>query len=150
MSARDLSATRRRTVAQTTGPPRCKSRYESRPHLYVDEGITIQRFLSAGLSQRIIITRVPVLIGDGIPLFGTLRRDVRLRHLATRPYFTGENNEQFCLADHGMLWSEVPGVSSSCAKPREHKCSPAIILRWTIAAARTCVDILSELRPSLA
>ena len=58
-------------------------------HLYVDGGITIQRFLRAGLIQRFIVTRVPVLIGDGVPLFGTLRRDVRLRHVATRHYPSG-------------------------------------------------------------
>src|SRR5882672_5864752 len=37
-------------------------------HIYVDGGVTIQRFLQAGLIQRLIITRVPVLIGDGVPL----------------------------------------------------------------------------------
>ncbi len=36
-------------------------------HVYVDGGITIQRFLRDGLIQRLIITRVPVLIGEGIP-----------------------------------------------------------------------------------
>src|SRR5207249_10074395 len=39
-------------------------------HIYVDGGITIQRFLEAGLIHRLIIARVPVLIGGGIPLFG--------------------------------------------------------------------------------
>src|SRR5260370_26508206 len=58
-------------------------------HLYVDGGITIQGFLRAGLIQRLIITRVPVLIGDGIPLFGSLPRDIRLRHVATRQYPSG-------------------------------------------------------------
>jgi dihydrofolate reductase len=58
-------------------------------HLYVDGGITIQNFLRAGLIQRLIITRVPVLIGDGIPLFGALPRDVRLRHIATQHYPSG-------------------------------------------------------------
>ena len=42
-------------------------------HIYVDGGITIQRFLEAGLIQRLIITHVPVLIGSGIPLFGASR-----------------------------------------------------------------------------
>ena len=42
-------------------------------HAYVDGGITIQRFLRAGLVQRIVVTRVPVLIGTGIPLFGPSR-----------------------------------------------------------------------------
>ena len=58
-------------------------------HLYIDGGITIQGFQRAGLIQRLIITRVPVLIGDGIPLFGSLPRDVRLRHVATRHYPSG-------------------------------------------------------------
>ena len=58
-------------------------------HLYIDGGITIQGFLRAGLIQRLVITRVPVLIGDGIPLFGLLPHDVRLRHVATRYYPSG-------------------------------------------------------------
>ncbi|HEY8258502.1 MAG TPA: dihydrofolate reductase family protein [Gemmatimonadales bacterium] len=58
-------------------------------HAYVDGGITIQRFLRAGLIQRLIITRVPVLIGAGIPLFGATDRDIRLEHVATRQYASG-------------------------------------------------------------
>src|SRR5439155_23093338 len=52
-------------------------------HIYVDGGITIQRFLEAGLIHRLIITRVPVLIGGGIPLFGSVPRDIPLKHAAT-------------------------------------------------------------------
>jgi dihydrofolate reductase len=58
-------------------------------HAYVDGGITIQRFLEAGLIHRLVITRVPVLIGAGIPLFGSLTRDIVLRHVATRQYASG-------------------------------------------------------------
>jgi len=58
-------------------------------HLYVDGGVTIQRFLRSGLIQRLIITRVPVLIGSGIPLFGDLPRDVTLEHVATRALPSG-------------------------------------------------------------
>jgi dihydrofolate reductase len=58
-------------------------------HAYVDGGITIQRFLQAGLIQRLIITRVPILLGAGIPLFGPLERDIVLRHVATRQYASG-------------------------------------------------------------
>lgn len=57
--------------------------------LYVDGGVTIQRFLRAGVIQRLILTRVPVLIGQGIPLFGSLPRDIPLRHVATRSYDSG-------------------------------------------------------------
>jgi dihydrofolate reductase len=58
-------------------------------HAYVDGGITIQRFLQAGLIQRLIITRVPVLIGSGIPLFGSIAHDVALKHVRTRQYPSG-------------------------------------------------------------
>jgi dihydrofolate reductase len=58
-------------------------------HLYVDGGITIQRFLRAGLVDHLTITRVPVLIGDGIPLFGSLPRDIRLHHKSTQQYPSG-------------------------------------------------------------
>jgi dihydrofolate reductase len=46
--------------------------------LYVDGGRTIQDFLRAGLLDDLVITRIPVLIGEGIPLFGALPKDVRL------------------------------------------------------------------------
>lgn len=58
-------------------------------HAYIDGGVTVQRFLRAGLIQRLIITRIPVLIGSGIPLFGLTDRDIRLRHLGTRQFPSG-------------------------------------------------------------
>jgi dihydrofolate reductase len=58
-------------------------------HIYVDGGLTIQAFLRAGLIQRLVITRVPVLIGSGIALFGATSGDIALRHIATRPYASG-------------------------------------------------------------
>ena len=88
----DLSAAHGGVVEQMAGPPAdIVSRLAARGarHLYVDGGITIQRFLRAGLVDRLIITRVPVLIGEGIPLFGSLARDIRLHHVATRHYPSG-------------------------------------------------------------
>jgi dihydrofolate reductase len=58
-------------------------------HAYIDGGITIQQFLTAGLIQRLIITRVPVLIGTGIPLFGAVPRDIALTHVGTRQFASG-------------------------------------------------------------
>ena len=67
-------------------------------HLYIDGGITIQGFLRAGLIQRLIITRVPVLIGEGIPLFGMLPHDIRLHHVATRHYPSGLVQSEYLVA----------------------------------------------------
>ena len=88
----DLSAAVGGVVEQMAGTPAeivAQLAARGAHHLYVDGGITIQGFLRAGLVQRLIITRVPVLIGDGIPLFGALPGDLRLRHVATRHYPSG-------------------------------------------------------------
>jgi dihydrofolate reductase len=70
-------------------------------HLYIDGGITIQRFLRAGLIEKLVITRVPVLIGTGIPLFGDLAADIRLDHVATRTYPSGLVQSEYRIACHG-------------------------------------------------
>jgi len=88
----DLSAAGGGVLERMAGPPgeiASQLAAKGAHHLYVDGGITIQRFLIAGLIQRLIITRVPVLIGDGVPLFGTLPHDIRLRHVMTRHYPSG-------------------------------------------------------------
>jgi dihydrofolate reductase len=90
----DLSAASARggRVEQMGGPPaEIASRLSDSGarHVYVDGGVTIQGFLRAGLIQRLVVSRVPVLIGGGIPLFGALPRDVSLRHVATRAFAGG-------------------------------------------------------------
>jgi len=67
-------------------------------HVYVDGGITIQRFLQEGFIQRLIITRVPVLIGTGIPLFGAVPHDIVLKHVATRQYASGLVQSEYLVA----------------------------------------------------
>lgn len=67
-------------------------------HVYVDGGVTIQRFIQAGLLQRLIITRVPVLIGTGIPLFGAVPRDIVLKHVATRQYASGLVQSEYAIS----------------------------------------------------
>ena len=97
----DLSAAAGGVVEQMSGAPAEIARRlaaSGAHHLYIDGGITIQRFLRAGLIGRLIITRVPVLIGEGIPLFGTLPRDIRPRHVATRHYESGLVQSEYEIA----------------------------------------------------
>ncbi|MDQ2690245.1 MAG: dihydrofolate reductase, partial [Chloroflexota bacterium] len=51
--------------------------------VYVDGGATIQAFLRAGLIDTLVLTRIPVLIGQGRPLFGPLPGDIHLVHEGT-------------------------------------------------------------------
>jgi dihydrofolate reductase len=88
----DVAAVEAGVVEQMSGDPAdVLARLEARGyrHVYVDGGITIQRFLRAGLIQKFVVTRVPVLIGTGIPLFGALEKDIRLEHIETRQYPSG-------------------------------------------------------------
>jgi dihydrofolate reductase len=68
-------------------------------HLYVDGGKTIQGFLNAGLIDELTITRVPILIGAGVPLFGPLNHDIRLAHIATRQFESGFVQSKYRVAD---------------------------------------------------
>ena len=89
-------------VEQMSGPPEViASTLAGRgfQHIYVDGGVTIHRFLDAGLIDRIVVTRVPVLIGSGIPLFGPLQRDIALRHVATRQFASGLVQSEYELAE---------------------------------------------------
>jgi dihydrofolate reductase len=88
----DTSAIRGARVERMSGPPpEIVSRLAASgaQHAYIDGGITVQQFLRAGLIQRLVITRVPVLVGQGIPLFGSLAQDVILRHISTQTYASG-------------------------------------------------------------
>ena len=71
-------------------------------HVYVDGGETVQQFLRAGLIDRITITRVPVLIGSGISIFGALDGDVRLRHVKTRQYPSGLVQSEYAVLPQGQ------------------------------------------------
>jgi dihydrofolate reductase len=72
-------------------------------HLYIDGGKTIQAFLAAGLITRMIINRLPILIGSGIPLFGRLPGDVRLDHVRTQSYRGG-----MVQTEYKVIGSRVP------------------------------------------
>ena len=72
-------------------------------HLYVDGGVTIQKFLNAGAIERLIITRIPVLIGKGIPLFGPVDQDIKLSHVGTKTYPSGLVQSEYYVVPRALL-----------------------------------------------
>ena len=58
-------------------------------NIYIDGGKTIQGFLFHDLIDRIIITRIPILLGNGIPLFGMIGRELSFRHVETKIFPNG-------------------------------------------------------------
>lgn len=62
---------------------------EGMEHAYIDGGAIIQSFLRDGLINQMIITTIPILLGVGIPLFGSLDHDIKLTHIDTTAYEFG-------------------------------------------------------------
>jgi len=56
---------------------------------YVDGGMVIQQFVAAGLLSDMTISVIPVLLGEGIRLFGKTGRDVPLTLVRSKAFESG-------------------------------------------------------------
>ncbi|NDK34931.1 dihydrofolate reductase family protein [Rhodovulum sulfidophilum] len=84
----DLSPTEAMRMLQSEGHRR----------VYVDGGRVIQSFLRAGLIADMVITTVPVLLGEGRRLFGSLAGEIRLQHEKTKSYPSGLVQSRYRIA----------------------------------------------------
>jgi len=66
--------------------------------VYIDGGKVIQEFLRNDLVDEITISRAPVLIGNGLPLFGRLGADVQLVHAGTTSSDSGMTSSLYYVA----------------------------------------------------
>jgi dihydrofolate reductase len=89
--------------AMSGTPPKIFARLASQGarHVYIDGGRVIQQFLAAGLIRRLIITRIPILLGRGIPLFGPIPQDIPLRHVRTQSYPSGLVQSEYSIDQQG-------------------------------------------------
>jgi len=58
-------------------------------HIYIDGGRVIQSFLKHGLVSEMTLTTIPILLGEGIKLFGTLERPLHLNLKSAKGYPNG-------------------------------------------------------------
>lgn len=80
------------TVTITSGAPQQiveRLMSQGMNSFYVDGGVTIQRFLNAGLIDEVTITLIPVLLGSGISLFGPLESDISLELVSSESFPCG-------------------------------------------------------------
>ena len=47
-------------------------------HAYIDGGKTITAFINQQLINEMIITKAPIILGEGIPLFGKIEKPIKL------------------------------------------------------------------------
>jgi dihydrofolate reductase len=58
-------------------------------HVYVDGGQTASSFVAAGLIDQLTITTVPLILGQGRPLFVSLQEEIVLEHIETKTFSNG-------------------------------------------------------------
>lgn len=59
---------------------------QNHQHIYVDGGQTVRSFLDAGLLNHLILTQIPILLGEGIPLFTQTPHSYPLRLVTSHVY----------------------------------------------------------------
>jgi dihydrofolate reductase len=57
--------------------------------IYLDGGVTIQRFLRESLVDEMTITTIPILLGEGLSLFGKLDKDIKLKLVKSKSFKNG-------------------------------------------------------------
>jgi len=67
-------------------------------NIYIDGGKTIQSLLSENLIDEMTITTIPVLLGDGIPLFGKQQEMRKFKCVATKQYPNGLVQNTYVIA----------------------------------------------------
>ncbi len=66
---------------------------------YIDGGKVIQSFLAQGMIEDLVITRLPIIIGSGLLLFGgALDADIRLSHIETTTHTSGFVQSRYAIA----------------------------------------------------
>ncbi len=70
--------------------------------VYIDGGQVVRSCMREGLVDEITLSRVPVLIGEGKPLFGALPSDVALRLVDNRTLGGGMTQTVYRI-DHGAI-----------------------------------------------
>lgn len=79
-------------VSVTSNPPRAvleELQAQGVTRVYIDGGQTIRSFLAEGLVRRMIVTLIPVLLGEGRPLWGHGAGDVDLTLVTSRAWENG-------------------------------------------------------------
>lgn len=83
-------------------PPELVARLSAQgaQQLYVDGGVTIQRFLQDDLIDELTITQIPVLLGQGRSLFGALDHDIELQLVHSTAFSCGFVQSVYRVAGH--------------------------------------------------
>lgn len=66
-------------------------------HAYIDGGATITSFLNLKLIDEMIITKAPLLLGEGIPLFGKIDTPIKLENAEASAFANNFIQIRYCV-----------------------------------------------------
>lgn len=66
-----------------------KMKAEGMKHIWVDGGTVISQFLSLQAVDRMTLSIIPVILGDGIPLFNRIKQEIPVRLTSSHAYPSG-------------------------------------------------------------
>lgn len=66
-------------------------------HAYIDGGTTITNFINLQLLNEMTITKAPIILGKGIPLFSELNKSIKLTNIEATVFPNGFIQERFIL-----------------------------------------------------
>lgn len=74
--------------------------------MYLDGGKTITEFLSESLVDEMIITRIPILLGKDIPLFGWMEDEVKLELVSNIDFKDGLVQDKYKVLKQNAVSSD--------------------------------------------
>lgn len=58
-------------------------------HIWIDGGVTISQFLSLKLVDTMTLSIIPIILGDGIPLFNVVNKEIPCHLISSQSYPSG-------------------------------------------------------------
>lgn len=69
--------------------------------VYIDGGRVISNFLAEGLIDDLLLTKIPLLLGEGLPLFHSISRRTNLHLVSVRSWPSGIVNLAYSRTENG-------------------------------------------------
>ena len=75
-------------------------------HIWVDGGVTISQFLASQMVDTMTLSIIPVILGDGLPLFNVIGKEISCRLISSQGYRSGLVQLNYEILSDEIVWVE--------------------------------------------